>query len=294
MTSQPDSRLRLSISVASLALGLMLAPAPSLAQQAGPPDEAGQATGGKPLGEAGIVAGGARVVDYPGADQSHPRGLVAPFVIYRGPILRVDQRGVRGRLLDTPDWELNLSATAAFNVRNNDAREGMPALDYLFGVGPQLIYKGLRGSFGDPTLYLKTRATFSTNFHQVHSRGLSVDPEVRWRMHPFAESPTLFTLTLQPTWTSRALQGYFYDVEASQATPTRPTYRARAGYLGTEASFTLTGRSGSRLSWFASVRAMSLHGAANTASPLLRDRSNVSVGAGVLWTLWQNEARAGD
>jgi outer membrane scaffolding protein for murein synthesis (MipA/OmpV family) len=113
-------------------------------------------------------------------------------------------------------------------------------------------------------------------------------------VRPFAASPTLLNLTLQPSWGSRALQQYFYQVDASQATPTRPAYDARAGYLGTEASLTLTGRQSGSLSWFASVRAMSLHGAANTASPLLRDRSNFSIGAGVMWTPWQSAARAAD
>jgi len=209
-------------------------------------------------------------------------------------VLRIDRGGIRGRLLDTPDWELDLSASAAFNARDNDARQGMPALDYLFGFGPQLIYKGLRGSFGSPTLHLKARAAMSTDFRHNHGRGYSFDPEVRWRMRPFATSPVQLSVTLQPSWGSRALQQYFYQVDASQATATRPAYEARAGYMGTEASLTLTGRQSGSLSWFASLRAMSLHGAANTASPLLRDRSNFSVGAGVMWTPWQSAARAAD
>jgi outer membrane protein len=248
----------------------------------------------RPRWEVGLVLGGGRVSDYPGADQTHWRSLVAPLLIYRGPILRVDRDGIRGRLLNTSDFEFDLSASAAFNARNNDARQGMPDLDYLFGFGPQLIYKGLRGNFGSPTLHLKARALMSTDFRHIHGRGVAIDPELRWRWAPLAGMPAALAFSVGPTWASRELNRYFYEVEPGQATPTRPAYVARAGYLGTEATLTLSGRHSSKLSWFVTARGMSLRGSANADSPLLRQSSNLSVGAGVLWTPWQSQARAVD
>jgi len=258
-------------------------------------DDAADGNGNRPRWEAGFALGGGRLADYPGADQSHWRVLAAPVLIYRGPILRVDRDGIRGRLLKTSDFELDLSASAAFNVHNNDARQGMPDLDYLFGFGPQLIYKGLRGSDGNgPTLHLKTRALMSTDFHRIHGRGMDIVPEVRWRWAGLPMPQTALSLAIGPTWASRGLNQYFYEVEPSQATPTRPAYAARAGYLGTDATLTLVGQRSSTLSWFVSARAMSLHGSANADSPLLRRDMNFSVGAGVLWTPWQSQARASD
>ena len=87
---------------------------------------------------------------------------------------------------------------------------------------------------------------------------------------------------------------YFYEVEPAQATPERPAYRARAGYLGTELNLLLTRRESASLTWFATARGMALHGAANAASPLLRAKTTLSIGAGVLWTPWQSAARAAD
>ena len=116
----------------------------------------------------------------------------------------------------------------------------------------------------------------------------------RWRFSPIPRSPAQLTLWLQSTWATRALQRYFYQVDASQATPARPAYEARAGYLGSEAGATLSGRWSPRLSWFASARTMSLHGAANAASPLLRDKTTVGVGAGIVWTPWQSSEPASD
>lgn len=249
---------------------------------------------GRPKWEAGVFVGAGHVADYPGADQSHTRGLLAPVVIYRGPILRIDRDGIRGRLLNRDDIEFDVSASAAFNARDSDARQGMPDLDYLFGVGPQLIYKGLRELPGSPTLHLKLRAQISTDFRHSHGRGATFDPELRWHIGGIAGTPADLTLGVQPTWASRELHRYFYEVEPAFATASRPAYRARAGYLGTEFRLSLNRRLSPSLAWFVVLRAMSLHGAANTDSPLLRDKSNVNVGVGLLWTPLRSSAAAVD
>ena len=146
-----------------------------------------------PKWEAGLVLGGGWINDYPGADRNHVRSLVAPFLIYRGPVWRVDRDGIRSRLFANPDLELDLAASAAFNARHSDAREGMPALDYLFGVGPQLVYKGWRQQWGSPELRLKARALVSTDFRHVDGRGAALDAEVRWRIQPARDWPGALT-----------------------------------------------------------------------------------------------------
>jgi outer membrane protein len=260
--------------------------------QSSPPESTDTDRPGLPLWEAGLVAGGWQVPDYPGADQSHARGIVAPVFIYRGRVLRVDQGAIRGRVFDTPDWEFDLSATGAFNARDNDVRRGMPGLDYLFGVGPQLIYKGWQRGGAGPSLHLKTRALFSTDLRDFDRRGFSIDPDLRWRFKPAALPRGTLTLSVQPTWASRALHQYFYGVDPAFATPTRPAYAARSGYLGTDFVATVSRREGRSLSWFLTARALSLHGAANRDSPLLRDRSNFTLGAGIVWTPWHSASRA--
>jgi outer membrane protein len=234
------------------------------------------------------------VNDYPGADQTHARGVAVPIFIYRGPVLRVDQGGIRGRFLSSPSWEFDLSATAGFNARNNEARRGMPALDYLFGVGPQWVYKGWQTPSGGPSVHLRFRALMSTDLRRIDQRGLSFDPELRWRFKPLGWSSTAMTLSLSPTWGTRSLHRYFYQVDAAQATPTRPAYEASSGYLGTDVGAGLSGRASDSLSWFVSAHVLSLRGAANAASPLLRDKSNFNVGTGIVWTPWHSAERVAD
>jgi outer membrane scaffolding protein for murein synthesis (MipA/OmpV family) len=269
-----------------------LLPLACLAQTADADADANAA--GRPKWEAGVALGGGSFNDYPGADQNHLRGLVAPVLVYRGPVLRVDREGIRGRLFNDADIELDIAASAAFDARNSRAREGMPRLDYLFGLGPQLVYRGLRAQWGSPTLHLKMRALMSTDFRAVHGRGVALDPEVRWHFKPASIPRSALSFGVQPTWATRPLMRYFYTVEPAQASAARPAYEARAGYLGTELNLLLTRRESASLAWFATVRGMALQGAANAASPLLRDKSTLSLGAGIVWTPWHSEARAAD
>lgn len=267
------------------ALGPMLAALPAAAEEP---------AGGRPLWEAGVAGGVGLVPDYPGSDRRRLRGIVLPYLVYRGPVLRVDETGVHGRVFESPDWSFELTGTAAFDARSDGPREGMPALDYLFGVGPQLVWRGLQRGGHGPSVHLKLRALMSTDGRHIDRRGFSVDPELRWRLPSFAGTPATLTLSLQPTWASRGLQAYFYEVDPSLATATRPAYRARAGYLGTDLSATLTHSPAPGLSWFVSAYLASMHGAANTASPLLRERSNLTLGTGLIWTPWRSERRVAD
>jgi outer membrane scaffolding protein for murein synthesis (MipA/OmpV family) len=276
------------------AMVLFALPAVAAAQAPAPDEPPAPVAASRPLWEAGLVAGGGRVSDYPGAGQSHVRGLVAPFVVYRGRVLSVDGEGIRGRIVDHPDFELQFTASAAFNARDNDAREGMPQLDYLFGLGPQLVYKGLRRMPGSPTLHLKGRALFSTDFRRIDGRGASFEPELRWRFERWGGTPASLVLGVQPTWATRALHRYFYEVTPEQATAGRPAYAAGSGYLGTELKLTVSRRISASLSWFVAARALALQGAANQDSPLLRRDSQLDVGAGLVWTPWRSSRAAQD
>ena len=249
----------------------------------------------RPLWEAGLVAGAGRVPDYPGSDRAHPRAIVLPYVEYRGPVLGIDERGISGRFLDTAHWELALTGTAAFNTRNDGLREGMPALDYLFGIGPQLVYKGWqRADGGGLSAHFKLRAIQSTDFKRIDSRGASFTTELRWRWPGPAGPGSALTASIEPTWATRPLQAYFYEVGAAQATATRPAYEARAGYLGTDFTLTLRQRLGRGLSWYVAADLTALQGAANRASPLLASQTNLAIGAWLVWTPWRSRQAAAD
>ena len=87
-----------------------------------------------------------------------------------------------------------------------------------------------------------------------------------------------------------ALNDYFYGVAPTLATPQRPSYAAKSGLM-----LTRLGLGGSYLlqrDWraFAFLRYDNYTGAANHASPLLRQNSGTSAGIGLLWT-WRRASQ---
>ncbi len=152
---------------------------------------AAEAEAGEPLWEVGLVGVVGWLPDYPAADQNHLRWLVVPRVVYRGPILRLGEKGlIRGLLVETERLELDVSLTGSFaaDADDNRARRGMPDLDWLGEIGPRLTI-GLLGERERRglSLDLQARAVFSTDLSSFDYRGLVFHPELVWRT---AESRT--------------------------------------------------------------------------------------------------------
>lgn len=261
---------------------LLLAAAPALAQAAS-----------SPLWEAGIGIVGVHGPDYPAAGNRHGRVAIAPIVVYRGERLRVDDEGVRGKLLASGRFELDVSGAAAFNVRQSPARTGMPDLDYSFELGPQGIYRMPLGGGQQLSAHLQARAVFSTDWRRIAHRGFALEPELRWRHRGWPTAGSQVQLGLQATWGSQKLQDYFYEVAPTYATAARPAYDARAGYFGAA----LRGSWSQRLTPTATL-SMGLtindhSGAVNRASPLFQRTHTTSAVIAVVWTPWRGGS-AGD
>lgn len=250
------------------------------------------ATAGRPLWEAGLAVVGVLGPDYPAAGSRHGRAAVAPIVVYRGKHLRVDDEGVRGRLVQAGEFELDVSGAAAFNARSSPAREGMPALDYTFELGPQALYRVNLGHGQQASAHLKARGVFSTDWRKVHSRGYVVEPELRWRLRGWPGPSTQLMLSLQSTWADETLQDYFYQVDPAYQTAARPAYDARPGYFGTalRAAWSQRLNPSTVLSLGVSLNAHA--GAANRDSPLFQRRSTATVFAALVWTPWRGGSAA--
>jgi outer membrane protein len=96
-----------------------------------------------PLWEAGVGAAAFSTPAYPGADERSNRGLVLPFLIYRGKTFRADQGGIGARLLNTDKVEFDIGFSGSLPARSDDvdARRGMPDLGTLVEFGPRVKYK---------------------------------------------------------------------------------------------------------------------------------------------------------
>lgn len=252
----------------------------------------------KPLWELGVVGGGGYVPDYPAAGQNHFKGLAAPYIIYRGKFLRAGDKGiVRGRLFksDRIDFDVSLDGSFAADSGNNDARRGMPDLDYLGEVGPRLqitLAKAARDAKID--LELPLRAVFSTDFSSVDHRGYVFNPELAYQHENFLKDGLKVKLSIAATFADEDLMDYFYGVAPQFATAARPAYVAKSGYLGSQISFRLIKSLSKRIKIFGRA-GMGLHyGASNDASPLYREDVTYSAGLGLSYSFWQSEQTSDD
>ncbi len=249
-----------------------------------------------PRWEAGLSLAGLYAPDYRGSDQSRGYALPLPYFVYRGERLRADRDGVRAEVIETDRVELNVSFGLGLPVRasRNDARRGMEELDWVVEAGPALNVKLARweGGRNDLTLRLPVRAAFAVD-GGLDSIGYVFTPSVRatWRGVPWA-GEALLRLSTGPSFATRDYHRFYYGVAPQFATAARPAYEAGGGYSGWELSGSAVRIAGSfRL--FAFAGADFVHGAAYEDSPLVRQKTNYSVGIGFAYVLARSSHPAG-
>jgi len=248
----------------------------------------------RPLFEAGAFGGGALLPDYPAAGQSHLRAIALPWLIFRGDVLRSDERGVRGRMYRDEDLELTLNFNGALGTRSseNRARDGMPDLDWLGEVGPSLRWVVWRNTESRSRITLETpiRAVFSTDFERIRYRGYVFAPEVAIERFGLVFDESRARLGIGPIFASGRLMDYWYHVGRDHVRPGRRAYDASGGYLGLRLQFSYRVPVTERLSVTLGGRLENFSGATNSDSPLFRSEFNATLVGGVSFTLYRSEA----
>lgn len=248
----------------------------------------------KPLWELGIAAGGTYSPDYPAADKNSLHGLALPYVIYRGNILRLGRDSiVKGVFIENDYTELDVSLAASFNANSNDnnARRGMPDLDYLVELGPQLKIKLGELHGGKAEIHLPVRAVFSTDLSRVDHRGYLFNPRLFCVWNNIFNSGITLDSSLGSSFATKKLHEYFYRVEPRFATATRPAYEADGGYLGSKITLGLSYGITDRIRAYVGGYIGYYGGAANEDSPLFRQKVNGAVHVGFTWSIFQSDTR---
>ena len=244
-----------------------------------------------PLWEAGIFGGTAVTPAYSGASERSTRSLALPFLIYRGEVLRADRSGVGARLLNTDRLDFDIGFALSLPARSSDvpARRGMPDLGTLVEFGPRLKIKLAEPTpHGRLSLELPLRAVIEAR-GGLRRQGATFEPRLAYRLQDEGGAWHL-DASLGAVLGNAAINDYFYGVAPTLATPQRPSYAAKSGLM-----LTRLGLGGSYLlqrDWraFAFLRYDNYTGAANHASPLLRQNSGTSAGIGLLWT-WRRASQ---
>lgn len=251
----------------------------------------------KPLWELGLGAGALVQPHYPGSSRHQNRGLGLPYVVYRGDVLRIgDGQTARAVAAENSFYELSLSFAAAFDADSdgNELREGMPDLDFIFEVGPQLVFSLADIQFSDTSyseveLSLQARAALSTDFAGVDHHGYVFEPMLRYRHYGLFAPQFEGSISVRPVWATRDVHGYFYDVEPEFANASRSRYQATSGYFGTGINFSGTWHISDKARMFAGVQTSFHHGAENRDSPLFEENVTVGVAVGFIWSLVESK-----
>ena len=245
----------------------------------------------EPLWELGFGAGALYAPGYPSSSEEHVRGIALPYIVYRGDVLRIgDGQSVRAVAFENDRFELDLSFAAAFDSdsEDSDLRQGMPDLDYVFQIGPQMKINLADFVFSDQsvgslTLALQARGVFATDLGSVDHHGYVFEPMLQYRHFGFLSPKLDATISLKPQWASRQLHEYFFEVESDYVTESRSEFRSDSGYFGTGLNLYATYRINEKFSAFFGVQMTSHHGATNEDSPLYEKDFTTGFGAGFIF-----------
>ncbi|MFM2044626.1 MAG: hypothetical protein RLY86_3202 [Pseudomonadota bacterium] len=295
MPSKTLAPALLPVAILSAVLSGAIHTYPADAAQPGRPvDPAATDDATLPLWEVGVGAGGGWLPHYPGSDEGSLRAIGAPYVIYRGDVFRVGDEGIaRGRVVNTRLIEFDISLDGSFDAESddNDARRGMPDLDFLAELGPQLIVKLHRSAAEEVDLAVQARAVLSSDLSNLNYRGLVYQVRLSYESQDFLGSGIGLVANAGPIFATGRLHDYFYAVDPAHATAERPAYDADGGYIGTEAFLGTFYKATDQLTLYAGAQVGIYSGAANKDSPLFREDLTAGILAGFTWSFWQSERR---
>ncbi|MFK7861711.1 MAG: MipA/OmpV family protein [Granulosicoccus sp.] len=246
----------------------------------------------KPRWELGIAGGYFSGFDYPASSDANERAIALPFFVYRTPLLKLGDGGLSAVAIQNPRYKLDLSIGGSLNASSegNSARQGMPDLDFLFEVGPQLqvelfdrpLASGarLKGWFSS-----ELRAVFSTDFRGVGTQGVVADAGVGVDLVNIADTGISLITGLDVSFASERLHDYFYEVDQEFVTDMRPLYDATGGYLETTLVVGFFMKPVPQVSIFAGVIQGFFDGTANEGSPLFDVTEQTRFALGVAWTI---------
>lgn len=266
--------------------------APAVEPGAGPAPGRAAGRPAQPLWEAGFFGVGGSQQAYPGSGQQVNSGLVLPFFIYRGQVLRAEQGGVGLRALRTARMEFDVGLAGSFgsSASEDDARRGMPDIGTLIELGPRVKWElGPAPWGGQLNAALPLRGVFDVSNGFAY-RGVTLEPVLSWGNR--TASGWAYGVSAGLLLGNRRLADTFYAVAPAEATATRAAYDARAGLVATRLAFNLSRRLGEDWRVFGYARLDSVEGAANRRSPLVDRPTGASAGIGLAWTWMRSDQPA--
>ncbi|MDB5889189.1 MAG: putative outer membrane protein [Polaromonas sp.] len=247
-----------------------------------------------PLWEIGGVGLAVSQQAYPGSSQRVNRGLVLPYLVYRGPLLRADRDTVGLRAYKSPTLELDVGFAAALGSKSDDTdvRRGMPDIGTLVEFGPRLKWNLADGP--DPG---RIRAEFALRgvydiSDSFSYKGISFEPRLIYE----TQLPGGWRLGTNAglVMGNKRLGETFYGVAPQYATALRPAYAADGGRIAWRLGANVSREITPHLRFFGFARFDTVSGAANAGSPLVQRKGGATVGAGLVYSWVRSETLVSD
>jgi len=237
-----------------------------------------------PLWEMGLAAGVFSIPHYVGSDQRYTLPLAAPYIVYRGEVIRADGDGLRGRLFDENGISLDLDFSFGLPVRSsNRARQGMSDINLVGQVGPQVNVLLEDNKQSSLSVHLPWRFAIDTSPLYL---GWVIEPSVRYKRYDLLPELHKMTLRIEAglLYASQRYNQTYYGVDPIYATTQRSVYQAKQGmhsyFLDTSLRYNID----DNVSIAAVVRMRTLTGSVNRNSPLVRQNYYLSAGIGMVWS----------
>ncbi len=239
-----------------------------------------------PLWELGVGVAALTQAHYFGADDSRAYVLPIPYFKYRGEVFRADRGGIRARLFESERVSLGISGGGSFPVdsEDDDARRGMPDLDVLAEIGPNLRVDLVENNDLHLQFQLPVRGTFSFGDDAGDYQGWTSNPRLVAKTN---SGEWNLVSSFGPVFSDQKYHAYIYDVDPEFVTPDRGAYTASSGYTALRLGLNVN-RYYRNMFINGFVRYFNLQGAKNDASPLFRREHNFSAGITVSWVLKQS------
>lgn len=237
----------------------------------------------------GIGAGAVRFPYYPGAAESRNLLLPFPYIVYHSRHLDVNRDMMRGKLLHSRRFSLEVTFGGAVSVDSSRTveRQGMPNLDWIGQAGPALRTHLWANTDGRTRLdlVLPARWVMSARALTIQHRGEVFVPQLGITRQTGDDFNGLnLNASLSALYGTRDYFQYIYGVAPQYATPERAAYRAPGGYGGYTLQLGFSLHRGD-LVYGSFVSYSNLSAAAFVNSPLLRQRHETAFGFAVAWIL---------
>ncbi|MEM8499777.1 MAG: MipA/OmpV family protein [Pseudomonadota bacterium] len=240
-----------------------------------------------PLWELGVGVAAVSQPHYFGAAESRAYVLPIPYFKYRGDVFRADRGGIRARLFESEKISLGISGGGSFPVDSEDdeARRGMPDLDVLAEIGPNLRVDLVENEDLHLQFQLPVRGTFSFGDDAGDYQGWTSNPRLVAKMR---SGEWGLVSSFGPIISDQKYHAYIYDVAPEFVTPERGAYTASSGYTALRLGLNLN-RYYRNMFINGFVRYFNMQGAQNDTSPLFRREHNFSAGITVSWVLTRSK-----